>query len=548
MKKILFVNNLDLPGKRWNGFDLMKNLNKGNEFSAKQIIIDKQSNDINVKTFFKTYEEKDKFYKMLEFEDEKLSIHSCFSLTSPALEQSEFFKEADLVHYHLLHDSRISLYSLLNLCGKKKSVFTIHDPWFFTGRCVHFDDCDGWKTGCRNCPNLNSIYKMKEDNCNDLWNLKNKVYHSINADLIVTTPYMYELAKTSPLTKDFKHIHLIPLGIDLKKFNNNISKKKARRKFGINENDIVLFLRAQDAFKGTEYVLEALKKLNIDKKITVITCHTKHLLDEVKDKYRVIDLGFLNTKDLLYAYNACDIFLMPSTGESFGFMAVEAMACHKPVIVFNNTALPYVTGAPEIGYLVKNKNSNELKKAIEFLVSNESERIIRGEKGRKYVEEHFDINVTNQKLIEVYNEIINRKKENKKRHIIEDNHEYDNLIKYKLNELTASTYEPSQAEYKKLYYNSVKIANNKKIDYSNLNVQKIIDDYNNEMYRIQSEKNNRILKDYNDLNIYMKVKHIIYCFREDKIRLKTIFSLKLDKHPKLDKFIRSIYKKAKRSN
>ena len=40
---------------------------------------------------------------------------------------------------------------------------------------------------------------------------------------------------------------------------------------------------------------------------------------------------------------------MPSVAEAFGMMAVESMACGKPVIVFDGTSLPEVTRAPDIG-------------------------------------------------------------------------------------------------------------------------------------------------------------------------------------------------------
>src|SRR5699024_1244759 len=126
--------------------------------------------------------------------------------------------------------------------------------------------------------------------------------------------YMYDLVKQSPLTKHFTNVHIIPLGVDLDFFNNKIQKEEARKKFNISDTDIVIFLRAQKAFKGTNYVAEAMKKLKTNKKITILTCDEKNRLDELKNKYNIVDIGRMNDKELLYAYNACDIFLMPSIG------------------------------------------------------------------------------------------------------------------------------------------------------------------------------------------------------------------------------------------
>ena len=42
--------------------------------------------------------------------------------------------------------------------------------------------------------------------------------------------------------------------------------------------------------------------------------------------------GYLHGDDLVAAYRAADAFLFPSTTETFGLVALEAMACHTPVI------------------------------------------------------------------------------------------------------------------------------------------------------------------------------------------------------------------------
>ena len=113
------------------------------------------------------------------------------------------------------------------------------------------------------------------------------------------------------------------------------------------------------------------------------------MLDEVKEKYRIIDLGIIKDKEMITAMNACDIFLMPSIAESFGLMAIEAMACSKPVVVFNNSALPSVTHAPECGYLVNNLDSDDLAKAIKKLVEDKEERKKRGKLAKKIVEKEY---------------------------------------------------------------------------------------------------------------------------------------------------------------
>jgi glycosyltransferase involved in cell wall biosynthesis len=50
---------------------------------------------------------------------------------------------------------------------------------------------------------------------------------------------------------------------------------------------------------------------------------------------RVIFAGFVPTAELCAHYQLCDVFAMPSTGEGFGIVFLEAMACGKPVLAGN---------------------------------------------------------------------------------------------------------------------------------------------------------------------------------------------------------------------
>lgn len=516
---VLEINNIDLPGRRFNGYDLLDTPNNEN-INIKQMVIHKQSNNDKVIRLLNISEQMRLLEKLEEFENKELSVHSNLSITSPALIQSQAYKNADLIHFHMFHNTKLSLISLLQICSEKKVVMSFHDPWAITGRCVHFGECDKWKTGCIECKNLNTLFEFKEDNCNEMWKLKKMIYEKINPDIVVSSKYMYDLVKQSPLTKHFTNVHIIPLGVDLAFFNNKIQKEEARKKFNIPDTDIVIFLRAQKAFKGTNYVAEAMKKLKTNKKITILTCDEKNRLDELKNKYNIVDIGRMNDKELLYAYNACDIFLMPSIGETFGMMAIEAMACGKPVIIFNNTALPDVTFAPECGVLVENKNSDKLKEAIEYLINNDKEREKRGKLGRKLCEEHYSIEKYNTSLINLYKKL--KRTEHKKINL--DKIKYDTTegikIQNKLNKFTIENFKENSEEYKNLIYKNIENMEGK-INYADWNVQKIINEYNNKLYDVIKNKKTN--------NIFIQVKNAIALLIKDRSRLKNSIQYKFNK-------------------
>lgn len=517
--KVLEVNNIDLAGRRFNGYDLIEYSENTNVDISQSVVI-KQSHNKKVNQILKNSEQMQMFEKLENFENDELSIHSNLSITSPALINSEEYKNADIIHFHMFHNTKLSLISLLQICTEKKVVMSIHDPWTITGRCVHFGECDKWKTGCNNCSNLNTLFEFKEDNCNSMWKLKKMIYEQINPEIIVPSQYMYDLIKQSPLTKHFTNVHIIPLGTDLNKFNNNISQKEARKKFNIPEDNIVLFLRAQEAFKGTSYVVEALQMLETNQKITILTCDEKNRLGEIKDKYNIIDYGRMNNEELIHAYNACDVFLMPSLGETFGLMAVEAMACSKPVIVFDNTALPSVTFAPECGVLVENKNSQKLMEAIKELIENEDERKKRGALGRKICEENYNIENYNNSLIELYKKIPEKKSKNATLSKIVNSSQKDCIkIEHELNKFTKANFKENSVEYKELIFKKDKYIEGK-IDYSNKDVQKIINNYNNKLYDIMSNRRTN--------KLIVKIKNAVTLLFTDQDRLKNSIQYKFN--------------------
>ena len=405
---IVQISDTDIQGRRFNGHDLQIALNSiGHQ--AYHFVVNKDGNET---TTIPLISGRGLFSRslLIEFE-QRLSMNGLAFIAGDIIKDRPEFQTADVVHYHLIHNYMLSLLDFPDLVMSKPSVWTIHDPWAFTGHCIHPMECFGWKTGCSPCPRIHDYFPMKYDKARQMWNIKKMVYKKMDIDIVVASHFMKELVNNSPLTAHFENVHIIPFGIKTKNFY-KARKRDSRIFWRIPENNFVIAFRSeQSEFKGVKYILEMLQKLNPSRPVTLLSIGYEPLPLNVKTRYHTIELGWQNNPNIIYNfYAACDIFLMPSIAESFGLMAVEAMASARAVIVFEGTALPSVTFAPECGIAIPNKDSDALKETIERLMQNQNECDRRGEKGREIAEKYYRFEDYISRHITLYEDIVSRKK------------------------------------------------------------------------------------------------------------------------------------------
>lgn len=406
---IVHVNNIDLPGRRFNGHDLQIELNESG-INAKQLVYDKVGDNPNTISFARPFDKNVNRYVYSEFEN-NLAMQSLAYPFGWDIMLNSGFQQADIVHYHLIHNLGISLFTFEDLVKAKPSVWTLHDPWAFTGHCIHPYDCEKWKTGCIQCPKLDLLFKMKYDKAFQMWKIKRDIYSKLDIDIVVASDFMMKFVKESPLTKHFEKVHFIPFGIDLDLFKDVGETERNKKELGIPLDNFVIAFRAMNVgFKGFEYISEMLEILEPSIPVTILTVNDTGILDAYRDRYNVIELGWVNDdKKMAQIYSATDLFLMPSTAESFGMMAIEAMASSRPIVVFEGTALPNVTFAPECGVAVKMGDSIGLKEVIERLISNPDECKYRGRLGRQLAEENYDHKVYFKRIVKLYDDLFMEK-------------------------------------------------------------------------------------------------------------------------------------------
>lgn len=397
--KILQVNGYESPGRRFNGLSITPLL-KTHDIESRHLVWEKDTQNPDVLTF-----EGDKTRKINRIVNRVERLTSTQSMFYPHAKQMmkmPAFKEADVLHLHIIHSGYMSLSHLPEITRRKPTVWTLHDPWAMTGHCIYPFECTRWKTGCGSCPDLNIHFPLLRDTTRFLFKYKKRAYRKSKFDVIVASQWMRDMVEASPLFEDVD-IHHVPFGLDLNFFSPTASPD-ARKRFGIPDDALVICFRAVDnQFKGLPYIIEALERIKTDQPICLLTLNSKGLMERFSDRFQLVELGWTNDEEEARdAFVASDIFLMPSIVEAFGVMAIEALACGKPVVVFDGTSLPEVTFAPDVGVSVPMHDGVALYEALQRLIDNPQERLERGRKGREIAEQHYGDELYAQRLADVY--------------------------------------------------------------------------------------------------------------------------------------------------
>ena len=199
---------------------------------------------------------------------------------------------------------------------------------------------------------------------------------SINKSNMVTAVSESLKKDTNELFEVKNNIKVIPNFIcidDYKLENNDFYKKR----FAPNNEKIICHISNFRKVKRIKDVLLSFEIISneIDVKLILVgDGPERSALEKIsrESKYRnnIYFLGSLkSTKEVL---NISDLFFLPSSTESFGLSALEAMACSVPVISTKTGGIPEVVIDGESGYLSKVGDVKEMSSNAIEILSNEN--------------------------------------------------------------------------------------------------------------------------------------------------------------------------------
>ena len=116
---------------------------------------------------------------------------------------------------------------------------------------------------------------------------------------------------------------------------------------------------------------------------------------------RVDFRGFVDDETLQSCYRDCDVFVMPSAGEGFGFVFLEAMKCGKAVVAAKSGGAPEVVQDGITGRLVQYGDKAQLAETLIDLCLDQEERRRLGDAGYQRLQRKFTFPRFKQKLTEI---------------------------------------------------------------------------------------------------------------------------------------------------
>jgi D-inositol-3-phosphate glycosyltransferase len=210
------------------------------------------------------------------------------------------------------------------------------------------------------------------------------------ADRIVVAT-LAELTQLRFLYKaDASKMVIIPPGVNLEHFY-PIPPDEAKMYVGLKPEDrMVLFVGRIEPLKGVDTLIHAMCCLTLkDKsrpvhlaiiggdpsanpeKMTAEMKRLQALCDELALGQTVVFLGKRDQDKLPYYYSAAEVLVMPSHYESFGMVALEAMACGTPVIASEVGGLAYLVRDGETGFTIPAEEPDKLCEKISWLLNDQ---------------------------------------------------------------------------------------------------------------------------------------------------------------------------------
>jgi D-inositol-3-phosphate glycosyltransferase len=216
-----------------------------------------------------------------------------------------------------------------------------------------------------------------------------------------------------------KKLVVIPPGVDVSHFY-PIPADEARAYIGLKPEDrMILFVGRIEPLKGVDTLLEAMSCLQMKESrpvhLAIIggdpaaspedmnaeMARLKNLCEVLGLDQSVVFLGVRDQDKLSYYYSAAEVVVMPSHYESFGMVALEAMACGTPVIASEVGGLGYLVRDGETGFTIPDQEPEALCEKLSWLLNDKELHATMSKRAVEYAQDYAWEKIAKQ-IVDVY--------------------------------------------------------------------------------------------------------------------------------------------------
>ena len=176
-------------------------------------------------------------------------------------------------------------------------------------------------------------------------------------------------------------INVVPCGVNMDLFR-PVEKAYARRHLGFDDKEhIILYVGRFAALKGIDRLLKAMTHLRHLQNLKLVIIggdgdtapefiEFQRMSSKLGIHDRIMFTGRLEQDELPQYYSAADLLAVPSYHESFGLVALEALACGTPVIATEVGAMDSVICEGKTGSVVADSRPPAFARGIRDFISN----------------------------------------------------------------------------------------------------------------------------------------------------------------------------------
>ncbi len=301
----------------------------------------------------------------------------------------------DVLHCHNLHGGYFDLRALSQLSRQVPTVLTLHDAWLLAGHCAHSFDCERWKTGCGNCPDVSIYPAIRRDATAYNWRRKAEIYRKSQLHVVTPCRWLMNKVEESMLKPGIVASKVIPNGVDLNIFHPT-DQTEARTNLRLPIDAKILLFAAngirKNIWKDYRTLQSALKE--IAKNETKVLCIALGE-DAPSEHIGNIEIRFVpyqrEPRKVAQYYQSADLYIHPARVDTFPNTILEALACGVPVVASEAGGIPEQVVEGRTGYLVPVGDARTMAECVLRLLENEGIRLQMGRQAAEDAKRRFGL-------------------------------------------------------------------------------------------------------------------------------------------------------------